>query len=159
MEESNYTKTIYDLFKNEFPDGWIDELSWNGTNEDKLSFAKGKIKIETFLNQLLVEYGKLVLSGDQFKSETKLLGKISNNLMSEVFLSEENEFKSMLVKQFTSLQYSVKEAENIVKYNISLTKDKFEHSKNDYYFNAIRYVGSNDSRIKLLNLMAELGLT
>ena len=159
MVESEYTKTIYDLFVNEFPNGWIDDLSWKGTDEDKVILVPEMNKIERFIDKLFIEYGKLVLSGDQFKSETKLLGEISNKLMSEAFPLEENKYKSMLMENFISLQNNVKDAENIVKYHISLTKEKFEHSKKDYYFNAIRYVDSDDSRdsrIELLNLVCHV---
>lgn|SRR5574344_1167291 len=159
MEESKYTKTIYDLFVNEFPDGWIDRLPWQNTNADKLILAQGVEKLEQFIDKLFIEYGKLVLSGDQFKCETKLLGEISNNLVNDVFPPKEDSYKTMLMERFISLQNNVKDAENIVKYHISLTIEKFKHSKNDYYFNAIRYVGldySRDSRIELLNLISHV---
>ncbi len=154
MEESKYTKTVYNLFKNEFYDGWIDKLSWKGTDEDKGSLTEGKEKIETFLNQLLVEYGKLVLSGDQFKCETDSLDEIII-LLNDAF-PKGTKFKFMLIQEFSSLQDYIKEAVNIVKYHISFTKDKFEHNKTDYSFNGIQYGGSRDPRIRLLNLICNV---
>lgn len=156
MDESKYTKTIYELFVNEFPDGWIDELPWTETDDDKVILVSEMNKIEQFIDNLFIEYGKLVLSGDQFKSETKLLGKISNNLVNDVFLLKEDSYKSMLMEKFSYLQNCIKAAEKIVRYYISFTKDKFERNKTDYYFNGFQYGSSRDSRIKLLDLICHV---
>lgn len=160
MDESKYTKSVCDLFEKKFSIGWIDNLNWKNTDDDKKILAQGLGDISDFLNELLVNYGKLVLSGDHFIHDTKLLGKISNDFLSD-FLSSDNTntYKSKLTKEFVLLQDDIKDAENLVRYHCSNTKEKFEHKNGDLLLNAIPYGESRDSHdthVDLLELICDV---
>ena len=60
--ESNYTKSILNKFIEYFPELWIENLDWARTH--KKAYAEGLQLINEFREFAVVQFSKLVLSGD-----------------------------------------------------------------------------------------------
>ena len=77
--ESVYTQNVIDDFNKNFKDQWIEEFDWTSSKKHKeQAYAKGVQMISYFKQNLVVQYSKLVLSGDYIVNETKTLAQVSH---------------------------------------------------------------------------------
>lgn len=72
--ESIYTQNVVDDFNEKFKDQWIEDFDWNSSEVQALSV--GIQKVSSFRQNLVVQYSKLVLSGDYLINEANTLDKL-----------------------------------------------------------------------------------
>lgn len=76
--ESNYTKSILNKFSDTFSESWIENLEWS--RFAKKAYAEGLQTINGFREFTVVQFSKLLLSGDHLINETNAIGDIQSKL-------------------------------------------------------------------------------
>lgn len=150
--ESKYTETIFNDYQRKFAPDWIDKLGWKDKPAMENSMKEGIKMMNSFLEDLIVQYSKLVLSGDQLVNETNDLGKISEELIIDV-VPKGNNRKRMLNDQFSNFQENVRDAEALVKYHCQITREQFGLKKDDLYMEGIHYERQRQGRNSLVNIL------
>lgn len=154
MEESVYTKTVYENYNKNFPQGWIENLDWSAWSNKRNTqvLQKGVNQIETFINVLFTNYSKLVLSGDQFAHKTECIGKISESLLLDVY-DDDNGVKGNLYSLFSDMQEDVRKAENLIKYHCNITREQFQSAKPATSIEAVTLISNHSHKNDLIDLL------
>lgn len=74
--ESEYTDSVYKEYKKNFGADWIDKLGWKDNTTRESSLQEGIQKMNSFLEFMVTQYSKLILSGDQFVNDTNYLAQL-----------------------------------------------------------------------------------
>lgn len=129
MEESKYTKEVFNLFSKSFPQGWIDGLSWKQKDE-RLSLSKGVKSIREFEICIFVNYSKLILSADYFIHSTGSISQLDSATVTDDILIDGSDNKKGLQERFVNLCDEIRVFNKILKYHINATENQFKpHAK------------------------------
>lgn len=160
MEESIFSKNIYDNFTDNFPDGWIDNLFSTGGKE-KESLGLGIAKISDFEIFVFSNASRLVLSGDflicNIEKLTELESKIEGNLQDT--LSDNSDYRATLFIKYNNLLYFLHIILKSLCYHISQVKDRFSVNSKSITLDAISFLNigrPNDQYIKLFDMVCEI---
>lgn len=150
--ESEYTDSVYKEYKKNFGADWIDKLGWKDNTTRESSLQEGIQKMNSFLEFMVTQYSKLILSGDQFVNDTNYLGKISEELIVDI-MPTGNAAKKKLINYFSNFQEDVREAESLVKYHCQITREQFSVRKEYLYTEAIHYECNRPGRSNLIDIL------
>lgn len=129
MEESKYTQAVFDSYSRQFPQGWIEGLSWE-PKEEGLSLSKGVKSIREFEICIFVNYSKLILSADYFIHSTVSISQLDSATVTDEILIEGSDYKKGLQEGFVNLCDEIRVFNKILKYHINATENQFKpHAK------------------------------
>lgn len=129
MEESKYTQAVFDSYFRQFPQGWIDGLSWKQKDE-RLSLSKGVKSIREFEICIFVNYSKLILSADYFIHSTGSISQLDSATVTDDILIEGTDYKKGLQERFVNLCDEIRVFNKILKYHINAYENQFKpHAK------------------------------
>lgn len=153
--ESIYTQNVVDDFNEKFKDQWIEEFDWTSSKKHKeQSYAKGAQRISSFRQNLVVQYSKLVLSGDYLINETKTLDDlqdiINNNL--EDIVPQES-LKCELSCRFQEMLNDIATSIRVIKNHIALTQKRFQPNNLVISLNSISYNKYKHRELNILDLV------
>lgn len=151
MEESRYTSAVLGDFKKTFPEGWIDQLDWEGHKSQSL--RSGLASILEFQIKLFENLAKLILSGDQLVSKTDCLDELIRLSTDDVVPDNNRSLKSKLQTQYASLLIDIHDSLYLVKYHKDLTLDRFESQGEKVLVRAIPYKENRLNRSEYVSLL------
>lgn len=149
--ESNYTKSILNKFIEYFPELWIENLDWARTH--KKAYAEGLQLINEFREFAVVQFSKLVLSGDHIIHETALLNDLQlkiNGYIEDII--PRSILKVKLRCEYQSMLKDLIDIVRLVKNHIEQTKKKFHPNNLVLSANFVSYKNRTD-RHKMVSLM------
>ena len=136
LKESEYTKGVLKAFTKSFPQGWIDNLKWDSSNQ-KASFSKGIELIQKFELCIFVNYSKLVLSADYFINLTNYVNNLDSIIVLEDVIPEDNDYKTKLQERFVGLCQDIQGYNLMLKYHISVTENRLKPNSKKTIINAL----------------------
>ena len=86
---------VDELFKNLFPDGWIDSLKWSDEEKSRKSFFLGKGKISDAESKLFVLFSNLVMQGDHLRFPTDGIDSLLDKCTYEIVETGDNKQKTL----------------------------------------------------------------
>lgn len=129
MEESEYTKIVFDSFEEHFPQGWIENLNWDQASKGD-SLNTGIKLIREFEICIFVNYSKLILSADYFIHSTGSISQLDSATVTDDILIEGTDYKKGLQERFVNLCDEIRVFNKILKYHINATENQFKpHAK------------------------------
>lgn len=154
--ESNYTKSILNKFIEFFPELWIEDLDWARTY--KKAYAEGLQLINAFREFTVVQFSKLVLSGDHLIHETALL----NDLQLKINGAFEDIIPRKILKvklkiEYQSMLKDLIDIIRLVKNHIEQTKKKFLPNNLVISANFVSYKNRTDRHmmVSLMHLICD----
>lgn len=136
MEESEYTKIVFDSFDKNFPQGWIEDLNWDQASEDD-SLNTGIKLIREFEICIFANYSKLILSADYFVHSTEKISCLDSAIVTDEIFFAENDKKNLLLKEFIQLCDEIRHYNLMLKYHINATENKFKTHVKGTIINAL----------------------
>ena len=149
--ESNYTNSILIKFIEYFPELWIENLDWARTH--KKAYAEGLQLINEFREFAVVQFSKLVLSGDHIIHETALLNDLQlkiNGYIEDII--PRSILKVKLRCEYQSMLKDLIDIVRLVKNHIEQTKKKFHPNNLVLSANFVSYKNRTD-RHKMVSFM------
>ena len=122
--ESNYTKSILNKFIDTFSELWIEELEWS--KFAKKAYAEGLQTINDFREFTVVQFSKLLLSGDHLINETNVISDFQlkiNGYIEDII--PRSILKVKLSCEYQSMLKDLIDIVRLVKNHIEQTKKKF----------------------------------
>lgn len=123
--ESEYTRSVLEQFKQDFQSLWIEDLNWSSSATKAFGFGMSKISV--FRQYLVIQYSKLVLSGDHLINETEdlsMLQAIINGYVEDI--TPKRTLKVKLYLEFQSMLKDIIDIIRLVKNHIAQTEKKFQ---------------------------------
>ena len=150
--ESVYTQNVIDDFNKNFKDQWIEEFDWTSSKKHKeQAYAKGAQMISYFKQNLVVQYSKLVLSGDYIVNETKTLDDLQDVINSKLEdIVPEKSLKYELSCIFQDMLNDIATSIRVIKNHIALTKKRFQPNNLVISLNLISYNKYRPHEFKIL---------
>lgn len=152
--ESEYTKRVLCKFEKSFPNGWIEDMEWTSSKKKRLSFKQGIKTIELFREDIVVQFSKLILSGNHLVCETSELLNLKNFIGNQVEECVSN--RTLELKLRCEYQYFLCDLLDIIRLvemHISQTRSNFLPSEYVVLGNFITFERFRDNRHKLVVLM------
>lgn len=160
MRDSKHVTNIIKMFRESFPDQWVESLAWASEQESLDSCAQGLRKIKSVADATFVAFATLALSGDHLRFSTEGLDTLLEMLGSEIIEDEANGPKGKLQRRFQSFLEATKAATLLVKHHCNITANQFKvHSSTDEIFNVIGYshdVQNTDSWVNVLDTILDV---
>lgn len=155
--ESVYTQNVIDDFNKNFKDQWIEEFDWTSSKKHKeQAYAKGAQMISYFKQNLVVQYSKLVLSGDYIVNETKTLDDLQDVINSKLEdIVPEKSLKYELSCIFQDMLNDIATSIRVIKNHIALTKKRFQPNNLVISLNLISYNKYRHREFKILDLVCD----
>lgn len=152
--ESVYTQNVIDDFNKKFKDQWIEEFDWVSSEEQ--AYAKGAQRISSFIQKLVVQYSKLVLSGKYLINETKTLDDLQDIINSnlEDIVPQKN-LKNKLSCIFQEMLNDIATSIRVIKNHIALTQKRFHPNNLVISLNLISYNKYRHHELKILDLVCD----
>lgn len=149
--ESNYTKSILNKFSDTFSESWIENLEWS--RFAKKAYAEGLQTINGFREFTVVQFSKLLLSGDHLINETNAIGDIQSKLNGYIEdIIPRKVLKIKLQIEYQSMLKDLIDIIRMVKNHIEQTKKKFSPNNLVISANFVSYKNRTD-RHKMVSLM------
>ena len=152
--ESEYTKQVLCKFETSFPNGWIEDMDWTSPKKKKLSFKQGIETIELFREDVVVQFSKMILSGNHLVRETlelkNLQELIGNRVEEEAYYRT---LESKLRHEYQLLLHDLLDILCLVGMHISQTKSKFLPSDQVISGNFITFERNREDRHRMVVLM------
>ena len=146
--ESEYSKSVIDEFDKTFKKTWLDDLNWSSA---KKAFLNGMQMIDAFRMFQVVQYSKLLLSGDYLKNETHTLEKLyekTNDFLEDIL--PRRTLKVKLALEFQAMLKCMTDIIRLVRVCIKQSIKRFEPNKLVISGNFLSY---SESRHRLLEIM------
>lgn len=146
--ESEYSKSVIDEFDKTFKKTWLDNLNWSSA---KKAFLNGMQMIDAFRMFQVVQYSKLLLSGDYLKNETHTLEKLyekTNDFLEDIL--PRRTLKVKLALEFQAMLKCMTDIIRLVRVCIKQSIKRFEPNKLVISGNFLSY---SESRHRLLEIM------
>lgn len=147
--ESEYTRSVLEQFKLDFQSLWIEDLNWSSSATKAFGFGMSKISV--FRQYLVIQYSKLVLSGDHLINETEdlsMLQTIINGYVEDI--TPKKTLKVKLYLEFQSMLKDIIDIIRLVKNHIAQTEKKFQ--PNNMVISA-NFIPLNKSKHELVAVM------
>lgn len=152
--ESIYTQNVVDDFNEKFKDQWIEDLDWISSEVQALSV--GIHKVSSFRQNLVVQYSKLVLSGDYLINEANTLDKLEEIINKQLDdIVTQNSPKDELNCRFQEMLNDVADSICVVKNYIALTKKRFQPNKLVISLNLISNNKYKNNELKILDWVCD----
>lgn len=152
--ESIYTQNVVDDFNEKFKDQWIEDFDWNSSEVQALSV--GIQKVSSFRQNLVVQYSKLVLSGDYLINEANTLDKLEEIINKQLDdIVTQNSPKDELNCRFQEMLNDVADSICVVKNYIALTKKRFQPNKLVISLNLISNNKYKNNELKILDWVCD----
>lgn len=152
--ESIYTQNVVDDFNEKFKDQWIEDFDWNSSEVQALSV--GIQKVSSFRQNLVVQYSKLVLSGDYLINEANTLDKLEEIINKQLDdIVTQNSPKDELNCRFQEMLNDVADSIGVVKNYIALTKKRFQPNKLVISLNLISNNKYKNNELKILDWVCD----
>ena len=152
--ESVYTQNVIDDFNKKFKDQWIEEFDWVSSEEQ--AYAKGAQRISSFIQKLVVQYSKLVLSGNYLINETKTLDDLQDIINSKLEdIVPQKKLKNKLSCIFQEMLNDIATSIRVIKNHIALTKKRFQPNNLVISLNLISYNKYRPHEFKILDLVCD----
>lgn len=152
--ESVYTQNVIDDFNKKFKDQWIEEFDWVSSEEQ--AYAKGAQRISSFIQKLVIQYSKLVLSGKYLINETKTLDDLQDIINSKLEdIVPQKNLKNKLSCIFQEMLNDTATSIRVIKNHIALTQKRFHPNNLVISLNLISYNKYRHHELKILDLVCD----
>ena len=149
--EPSYTKSILNKFSDTFSESWIENLEWS--KFAKKAYAEGLQTINGFREFTVVQFSKLLLSGDHLINETNAISDFQlkiNGYIEDII--PRSILKVKLRCEYQSMLKDLIDIVRLVKNHIEQTKKKFHPNNLVISANFVSYKNRTD-RHKMVSLM------
>lgn len=153
MEESKFSKSIFDRFMSDFPEGWIETLDWSD-GEKKKSLVAGITKIKTFVPFLFSKASRMVLSGDFLVGDIKKLTDLDSMIEKGLqdIIPDDKRLQTKLMVAYSNMLYNLHDAIKLLRYHVSLVQDRLGVHSKSLTFSAIFYGDTGRSKNEYIDL-------
>lgn len=146
METSALLQSVYNHLVNNFPDDWINKMSWEDSEKDINNVSLGLNKIKEARQVVFDKFSRFALGGKQFIEGYDILDKISEWALCDVFVEGISEYKEKLEHIYSDFLLEVQDSVNLLRYHIDTTVDLYSNNSKKKNISAIRRLGSNNTR-------------
>lgn len=153
--ESKYTQEVLCKFEVSFPNEWIENMEWTSPPKKKQSFKQGIKAIETFREEVVVQFSKMILSGNHLICETLNLKKIQGIIeeRAEDNANSKKTLESTLRHQYQLFLLDLFDILRLVEMHINQTRDYFLPNEQAISGNFITFERNRNCRHKMVLLM------
>lgn len=131
---------IIELYKVQFPINWLDLYDWSSGNEE-ISIGEASARIDAFDQDVFFLLSQSVLSGEYIPRFhiPKNLDTLYDVLNSgELYDDESNSYRSLVIRKFNALSYSLGEFTRRYRYLLTILERKYSVRQTQYVVNAYR---------------------
>ena len=121
METSALLQSVYNHLVNNFPDDWINKMSWEDSEKDINNVSLGLNKIKEARQVVFDKFSRFALGGKQFIEGYDILDKISEWALCDVFVEGISEYKEKLEHIYSDFLLEVQDSVNLLRYHIDTT--------------------------------------
>lgn len=140
MNNESQIEQIVKIFKEHFPMGWFDALSWNKT-DNKKSLASVLDKVGIFKQEMFDLFAHSVLTGEYITNENYalLLESLYDLLANaEIFNDEKNQLKSIAKNTFNDMTYQLGNVVLRFRHLMTMFNNKYGERQTKFIVNAYR---------------------
>lgn len=160
MKRDTRIELIADLFKQDFPMGWMEAYDWGTASEESLTEVKAKMR--TFEEETFCMFAQSLLRGE-YIVKADYQGRLESliDLLSDgvLFDDEVVPLKSIATREFNIITNSLVEVIKSYRHMLTTLNNKYATRQTKYIVNAYRvryHINSSDTYGSLYNILIDV---